>query len=294
MKRFFPTINPFDRWVKKAVASNCATLALIWNRGLGDIPLGLYALFHRLTQLASQCEVVVFTRPDLEQAFKMLPFNTRVEVVKTWKRGQTAQVPLALKQSLSPPYRFLDKIDPTRWFKWQINTLTPRLVWQAKWDFLPDRFALSGSYIACHLQSETAPFYGYVKDWPLPFWEQLIALLSKHEKKVILFGMEQKPFPKSKYVLDLRGKTTFLEMLSILKNHCSTLIAPDSGVLSTFYYLDADFPMKIVSLWADPKQGVLRQKVASPNKRLSHIPLCGKNKDITTISVADVFKEVLQ
>ena len=89
-------------------------------------------------------------------------------------------------------------------------------------------------------------------------------------------------------LIDLRGETTLHEMLSIIKNRCSYLIAPDSGVLSLTYYIDVTFPLKVISLWADPKQGILKQNVASPNPELVHAPLIGKKGDISSITVDEV------
>jgi hypothetical protein len=77
-------------------------------------------------------------------------------------------------------------------------------------------------------------------------------------------------------------------MLSIIKNRCRYLLVPDSGVLSITYYIDASFPIDIVSLWSDPKQGILKQRVASPNPLLRHTPLIAKNRDLRNVSVESV------
>src|SRR4029079_12413319 len=63
-------------------------------------------------------------------------------------------------------------------------------------------------------------------------------------------------------------------------------------VLSMAYYLDAVFPLRVVSLWADPKHGILKQNVASPNPELVHIPLIGAHRDLSTVSVDAVFNAV--
>jgi hypothetical protein len=55
------------------------------------------------------------------------------------------------------------------------------------------------------------------------------------------------------------------------------------------YYLDVSFPIKHISLWADPFMGILKQNVASPNKQLQHIPILGKDKDIRNIRVEEVY-----
>ena len=86
-------------------------------------------------------------------------------------------------------------------------------------------------------------------------------------------------------IVDLRGKTNLFEMLSIIKNRCRYLLVPDSGVLSITYYIDAHFPIDVVSLWADPRQGILKQNVSSPNPFLRHVPLIAKNKDLRTVEI---------
>ncbi len=106
--------------------------------------------------------------------------------------------------------------------------------------------------------------------------------------QVLLFGFNPTlAFPGT---CDLRGQTTLLEMLSLIKNRCRFLLVPDSGVLSLTYYIDAIFPIHVISLWADPKQGVLKQKVVSPNTELVSRPLIAKNKDLRTLSVDTVME----
>jgi ADP-heptose:LPS heptosyltransferase len=93
-------------------------------------------------------------------------------------------------------------------------------------------------------------------------------------------------------IIDLRGKTSLFELLSIIKNRCRYLIAPDSGILSMVYYLDTAFPLQIISLWADPKHGILKQNVASPNPLLIHRPLIGAHRDLSTVSADDVLNHL--
>jgi hypothetical protein len=81
-------------------------------------------------------------------------------------------------------------------------------------------------------------------------------------------------------------------MLAIVKNHCRVLVAPDSGVLTMAYYLDCAFPLTVVSLWSDPRQGVLKQGVASPNRELAHVPLVGEGEDVRRIPVEEVLRHV--
>jgi ADP-heptose:LPS heptosyltransferase len=185
----------------------------------------------------------------------------------------------------------IEKPDPTYWVRWQLGTLTPRLSWNPSWDHLVENFDLdlSKRYIGVHLQTETN--YGYEKNWPLSSFNALIdILITKYGKKVILFGSQPSSMASRENVVDLRGKTTLTQMLSIIKNLCSHLIAPDSGVLSMAYYIDSPFPLHIVSLWADPCQGVLKQAVASPNNLLMHIPLIAEGRDLRGITVEKVLE----
>jgi hypothetical protein len=93
-------------------------------------------------------------------------------------------------------------------------------------------------------------------------------------------------------VVDLRGRTAYLEMASLIKNRCRALIVPDSGVLATAYYLDARFPLDIVSLWSDPRQGVLLQGSPSPNPLLRHVALVGRDEQARHIAVDTVAAEL--
>ena len=125
-------------------------------------------------------------------------------------------------------------------------------------------------------------------------WTQLFEQLTeRQEKEVLLFGLQPTHSFPLPHVIDMRGKTTLFEMLSIIKNCCPYLIAPDSGVLSLTYFLAVSFPIRIVSLWADPNQGVLKQAVSSPNPQLVHIPLFGRDQDISTIEVASVVEALV-
>lgn len=287
-RRYAP--NPFDHLLKKALTHNHKKILFAWNRGLGDIPLGLYALIYQIRKYIPDAEISCITRKDLYEGFKLLE-NVEVLVDEEWKRGS----PICLNDSLQKLEKrssdfdlIIEKPDPTWWVKWQIGTLTPRLRWNPAWDLLWEKFPLtSDSYIGIHIQTETK--YGYEKNWPADLWDQLIErLLSYSQKKVILFGLgSSTPYPDPR-VVDLRGKTSLFETLSIIKNKCSHLVVPDSGILSLTYYLDISFPIRIVSLWADPRQGVLKQNVASPNPKLIHIPLKGDKEMVRNIPLKSV------
>ena len=64
--------NEFERILARASARGARRCLVYWNRGLGDIPLGLYALFGRMREALPGVEIAVLTRADLAAAFEML------------------------------------------------------------------------------------------------------------------------------------------------------------------------------------------------------------------------------
>lgn len=281
--------NPFDKLLKQAVKKGKKSFLICWNRGLGDIPLGLYALVARIRTYIPDSRVTFLTRPALAEGFSFLE-DVSVIAIPHLKRGE----PIDVKQALGPAADSYDVIlenpDPTYWVRWQLGQLVPRLKWKEEWDGLWKKFdELHGShvYIGVHVQTET--HYSYEKNWPHDKWEQAFRhLLARRSAKIVLFGNE----PLLKFdiegIIDLRGQTSVKEFLSVIKNRCTTLIAPDSGVLSLMYYIDANFPLKVISLWADDKQGILKQNVPSPNLQLEHFPLIGPGGKIDLIDVEQV------
>jgi ADP-heptose:LPS heptosyltransferase len=284
--------NPLDQILRRAVKKKSRTFLITWNRGLGDIPLGLYALVYRIRAFVPDAEITFLTRPDLEEAFSLLR-DVKVLVGTEWKRGNTFDLQKTLAELDLDRFHFdviLEDPDPTYWLKWQLGALVPKLQWKAEWDDLRKRFELTESaYIGMHVHTETS--YGYQKNWPMHHWETLFKKMRENtQNKIILFGFQQNPVFDFPGIVDLRGKTNLFEMLSIIKNHCRFLVVPDSGVLSITYYLSIDFPIKVISLWADPRQGVLKQNVPSPNTLLVHFPLIGAHGDISQISVEKVME----
>lgn len=277
--------NPLDRQLKTFARSGYKKITIPWNRGLGDIPLGLYALAHRIRTFIPDAEITFMTRSDLKEGFELLE-GVNVREMPTWKRG----VPYVLPQELSSDEAVIENPDPNYWLSWQIGKITPRLKWDNKWDLLAHRFKIPQGCLGIHLQTETAQYYGYDKNWGL---EKFKALFSSYSDPILLFGLEKTSLFASPHILDLRGELSLKEMLSIIKNRCHTLLAPDSGVLNFIYYLDTPFPIHLVSLWADPNQGILKQNVASPNPLLTHTPLFSSDpKKACCIPLEEVQKEI--
>lgn len=286
-------INSFDSLLKRAERNGDTRFLVCWNRGLGDIPLGLYALSYRIRELVPNAQITFVTRSDLLDGFKLLE-GVNAVADPEWKRGIAFDLDKTFLNTGLCRTDFdviLERPDPTNWLMWQLGKLVPRLNWCAEWDSLCQRFSLNPNkkYVGVHVQTETN--YAYEKNWPLEYWKECLKKIHlEYGAHVILFGFAPNPFLEGEGIVDLRGKTSLFEMLSIIKNHCNYLLVPDSGVLSIAYYINASFPIEIVSLWADPRQGVLKQNVASPNPQLCHRALIAENKDLRTVSVESALK----
>ncbi len=275
--------NPLDRQLKKAARNRCKTVLIPWNRGLGDIALGLYAIVKRVREYLPEAQVTFLTRSDLKDGFQLLK-GVNVIIAPEWSRGNKATLPLDLPSfDLTIP-----NADPSYWVAWQRGTLIPKMEWNPEWDALCNRFNLPPYCVAAHVHAETN--YYFERNWPFPKWQELFDSL---DGPIVLLGLKKEPVFEHPYLIDLRGDTSLFEILSILKNKCRCLIAPDSGILGMTYFLNTPFPLKIVSLWADPNHGILKQNVPSPNPLLIHVPIISPNrKDAALISVQRVLEAI--
>lgn len=291
-RRFFP--NPFDAMLDRLEKKKGKRIVIAWNRGLGDIALGLYAMVLRIHEKIENPEIFFVTRPNLQQGFSLLEKVTTI-IDFDWKRGDKICLQKSLKKLGMDPKEFdlvIENPSPTDWVYWQRGKVVPKLRWDPSWEDLWKKFGLSSKegktrYIAIQVEAETN--YGLWRNLPLEKWGELLDRLERLEDvKVVLFGFEKKVEFPHKNLIDLRGKTSLYELLSIIKNCCHHLILPDSGILSMAYYLDVSFDLHIISLWADPNHGILKQNVASPNRLLRHTPFIGKNRDLSFLSMAQV------
>jgi hypothetical protein len=175
--------------------------------------------------------------------------------------------------------------DPTQWLDGRRQEVCPSLRWDPGWNARADRLLplTSGEIaIGAHVNSETAQYYGYAKDWPASAWQDLFARFpATRNVRWVLFGNAPTPPFKQSNLDDLRGRTTLLDLLAVLRTRCRILVAPDSGILTAAFYLAEDFPLDIVSLWSDPRQGVLKQGCPSPNRRLHRA--CGRDEDVRNL-----------
>lgn len=266
--------------LKRTARKGGKRIILGWNRGLGDIALGLYAMVQRIRELIPDADITFLTRENLLEGFSLLE-GVKAIAIPGWKRGESASVKEAARQ-LGLHYDLLiEKPSPTDWVYWQHGKVTPRLKWNPKQDVLYEKFALPGDSVGVQVVAETN--YGLWRNWPRERWEELFRRFP--QVKFLLFGYGETPKFSQENVIDLRGKTTLFELLSIIKHRCSALILPDSGISSMVYYLDASFPIRLITLWADPHHGILKQGVASPNPQLVHCPVVGERRDLATVSV---------
>jgi hypothetical protein len=288
--------NPLDQILKPFKSKHAPTCLICWNRGLGDIPLGLYALCMHIKTILPEVKITFLTRHDLAEAFQMLQ-GVEILVDPYMKRGVATCLDSALVQHQKQRADYdliLEKVDAQRWLDWQLGTLTPRLSWQSEWDCLAHQFGLDSTknYLAVHVSSETSQHYDYEKNWPAQSFQKLFDQVADQGQEILLFGVGKDTLFEGQHIIDLRGETSFCEMIAVIKKYCSHLLAPDSGVLSVIYYIDHEFPLKIVSLWADPRQGVLKQNVRSPNLKLAHYPLIGHKELVANISVEQVVQSL--
>ena len=272
----------FDRILRDAVREGRHRYVFAWNRGLGDIALGLVPLFLRIREADPRARIEVVTREDLALPFELARVDA-IHVIRDLARG--TEVDLAAYEDggtvvLADP-------DPTRWLDGRRTDYPPRLAWRAEWNALAAALVAEAPGIVtvgAHVASETSQYYGYVKDWPAASFRELFARFPR-DVRFVLFGHEAREAFAAPNVVDLRGRTSFLELLAVVRNRCRVLVAPDSGVLTAAYYLDDAFDVDIVSLWSDPRQGILKQGCASPNPRLRHVALQGAREDVRSIGV---------
>jgi len=286
--------TPFDRALARAGQTGQRDFVFGWNRGLGDIALGLVPLFARIRARCTGSRIILVTRPDLADMAALAAVDDVVIVAGLLRDEPLDPLQAALTRGLSfrgEPVVFANA-DPTRWLDGQRTSFPPRLAFAPGFDALAARFHVPGEgrvIIAAHVNSETAQYYGYVKDWPAASWRELIAQFpAGRGVHWVLFGNAPAPAFDFANVTDLRGQTTLLELLALIRARCHVLIAPDSGILTAVYYLDGNAPLEVISLWSDPRQGILKQGCASPNPALHHHALVGADDDVRKLRVADV------
>lgn len=288
----------FERALDRAARETRDGFLFFWNRGMGDVTLALVPLFKRIRERIPGARITVVTRAELEEPFRLAEVDDIRVVADLPRETRITREGLRSRCGLDPDRfgaAFLDP-DPTRWLQGVRGRVAPSLHWKSAWDALADRKVPAApgiTLIGAHVSSETAGFYSYVKDWPVGHWRELFRRLTGAEGiRWVLFGHRPEPAFDLPHVSDLRGRTGFLEMVAIVKNRCRVLVGPDSGILNTVYYVDAPFAIDVVSLWSDPRQGILLQQCPSPNPRLRHVPIVGRAEDVRNITVDEVERAI--
>ena len=257
------------------------TILIFWNRGLGDIALGLFGLNQRIKEIIPDAKITYYTRQDLKQGFELLnDCQTIVDV--TLQRGK----PFHLDQRFFSLYdTVILNPNPTDWLLDQLHKVVPTL-------YLKElKQPGAKEKIAIHVQTETGQFYGYEKNWPIERFIELIRYLNQKDIRPVLLGVKKDDHFSSLQVEDWRGEKELNEVLTCILQECSILIAPDSGILSLVYYLNHQVDLLVISLWSDPRQGILKHGVGSPNQRLKNIPLIEKNlKNLSVERVIDAIE----
>ena len=286
--------EPFERALAEGARHHRERVVFYWNRGVGDIALGLVPMFARVAAKLPTATLEVVTRAELAEPFRLTAARA-IHVVPGLERGERISAATACARLPVDPRAgalAIDAPDPTRWLAVARHPAPPRFHWSADFDALAAPLLYRDDrrpWIAVHASTETAEHYGYVKDWPADAWRALFdATARRHDVRFVLLGHARAPSLGGPNVIDLRGRTGFLQMLALVRTRCTALLAPDGGILNAVYLLDAAFPITVVSLWSDPRQGLLKHQAASPNPRLVHVPLVGAGGDMCTIAPDDV------
>jgi ADP-heptose:LPS heptosyltransferase len=284
----------FDHALTRSRHAPHNSFLFYWNRGMGDVALCIVPLFARIRREAPDARITVITRDELKAPFELTDVDD-VHVLPGLQREtriDLADACAALGLDIDDFGTVFDYPDPNRWLEGRRHEFPPKLSWNRAWDAHADRLMPTPGnliVIGAHVHSETAGYYGYVKDWPAAAWQALFTRFENVERvHWVLLGRAPEPRYDGANISDMRGRTDLAELLSIVKNRCRLLIAPDSGVLTMVYYLDVAFPIDVISLWSDRRQGILRQGCGSPNPLLRHIPLYGAHEDIRNLPVAAV------
>lgn len=281
IKKWFRPFQPFFFYCRLCLYRlfKKTNFYILWNRGLGDIALGLYGLNHRIYEVIPDAQIHYLTRFDLKEGFMLLG-NCNVTVIPSMQRGKKFEMVKTQEKNAV----FFSKPNPTDWLSDQLKKLVPKLQ-------LPSKIIKKNSLIALHVDSETGIYYGYQKNWPLAHFQTLIQDLNKNGVKPVIIGLKKTEDFLDFDVLDLRGDMSLIAVLTYILENCSFLVAPDSGILSLLYYLDVQAPIKLISFWADPNQGILKQGVHSPNSLLKHVPII--EKDLKLLEPKRILEEIL-
>jgi len=259
--------NPFIKDLKNL--KSAPKLLLFWNRGLGDIPLEIYPLLELIKKYAPNSFISIITRADLYEGFTLLGANIKIYVSTNLERKKPEDVDKIFEE-LELNQRDFDRIwikpDPAYWAKKIKKNLKIHLTWQDQF-FKKHTFITKKPLAVLHIHSETV--YGFEKNLPPTSWHHVIENLKQKGYYTLALGFS-KNSGNFDVDCDLRGQTTLYDVLSLVIDYEPLFIGPDSGLLNMLYYLDTQKPLYLISFWANPKVGLLKQNTPSSNGLLKH------------------------
>jgi ADP-heptose:LPS heptosyltransferase len=304
----FRKLEWIDIVLKQAQKEKYRNFLIAWIKGLGDIPLRLCGFSHYIKSHIPEVQISYITRPGLEEALSLMEDVPQVIVVPSWRRGDSKQgLPTlqAIEEYLEEIGRrqefevLIPQVNRGRWRRNQIGRYVPRLQWKEEYDNYGRQLrqkTRGARVVAIHLEAGTQKFYRVpvTKDWDRKNWlEVLREILVIPDTVIFLLGAEKTGITlESDRIVDLRGDTSVIQALSLILAS-DLFLAPDSGLLNLVYYLGTEKPLKVISLWGQIA-GCLQQAVPSPNPRLQHFPIIGKDHWVNNIIPEAVMAQVRQ
>src|SRR5512142_879917 len=127
-----------DRAVRRAAADSRRDFLICWNRGLGDVALCLVPVFARIRRDVPGARIVVVTRPELDEPFRMTDAD-RVVTIAGLARDTKLTLGMLRARARVEPERFavvLTDPDVNRWLHGRRAEFPPILRWDPAWDAL--------------------------------------------------------------------------------------------------------------------------------------------------------------
>ena len=109
----------FDRALENTRADPRNAYLFFWNRGLGDIALGLVPLFDRIRSRSPRSRIVVITRKELHAAFELTDAD-EVHALPGLAREERVDISAACRALRLDHASFsavFDYPDPNRWLE---------------------------------------------------------------------------------------------------------------------------------------------------------------------------------
>jgi len=255
---------------------NIKSICILWNRGLGDIPLAFYQILFRFYDNSPSTEVHILTRADIAPLFSMITSIPKKNIHVT-EINRTDSI--SLREILELKKRHCIHNSLLALHKAKLGDhisrnpmLIPRLTYKPRplkyAEKLIDNRPAKNKKLLIHIDTETSEFYTRNKNWPIENWTKLFSILLPMGFTICLLGTKKTHHFKDLKLIDLRGETTMNDVFDLAFHWASHLIGPDSGIVNATYYLDACFPIIIVSYWGDNGEGIMKLGVQSPNSLL--------------------------